>query len=94
MLDNYILGKNSKTPYHNYSVRLVKPIEYESKLKEDDLKPYLLGALIGDGGLSRLSLKFTSVDDEILDRIKNELPETDRLVYYDKYDYGIKKEKT
>lgn len=92
MLKNYILGKNSKTPYHNYSVRLVQPIEYGNKLKEDDLKPYLLGALIGDGGLSG-SLKFTSSDDEILERIKEELPSTDQLTYYEKYDYGIKKKK-
>ena len=93
MLNNYILGKNSKRPYHNYSVRLVKPIEYESQLTEQDLKPYLLGALIGDGGMSGSSLKFTSADDEILDRIEDELPKTDKLIYYDKYDYGIKKRK-
>lgn len=92
MLNNYILGKNSKRPYHNYSVRLVEPIEYGNKLEKNDLKPYLLGALIGDGGLSG-SLKFTSADTEILDRIRDELPITDKLSYYEKYDYGIKKKK-
>lgn len=92
MLNNYILGKNSKRPYHNYSVRLVEPIEYGNKLGKNDLKPYLLGALIGDGGLSG-SLKFTSADAEMLDRIRDELPITDKLSYYEKYDYGIKKKK-
>lgn len=93
MLNNFILGKNSKRPYHNYSVRLVKPIEYESQLTKQDLKPYLLGALIGDGGLSGKTIKFTSADEEILDRIEDELPKTDKLVYYEKYDYGIRKKR-
>ena len=94
MLNNYILGKNSKRPYHNYSIRLVKPIEFESKLMEDDIKPYLLGALIGDGSLSNSRyIKFTSNDKEILERIKKELPETDKILKYNsgKYDYGISK---
>ena len=95
MLTNFILGKNSKRPYHNYSVRLVQPIEYEDKLEEDDLKPYLLGALIGDGGLSRETIKFTTADKEILQRIKRELPKTDKISKYsgDNYDYGISNKK-
>lgn len=94
MLDNFILGKNSKTPYHNYSVRLVKPIEFESQLNKNDLKPYVLGALIGDGSLGYKSgIKFTTADKEILLRIKKELPSTDKIIKYsgDNYDYGISK---
>lgn len=93
MLGNYILGKNSKRPYHNYSVRLVKPIEYSSKLSKDDISPYIIGALIGDGGLSHKIIKFTSNDQEIIDRIKKELPKTDQIKKYNcgKYDYGISK---
>ena len=95
MLNNFILGKNSKKPYHNYSVRLVKPIEYDDKLEEDDLKPYLLGALIGDGGLSRNTIKFTTADEEVLDRVKQELPKNDKICKYsgDNYDYGISNKK-
>ena len=95
MLNNFILGKNSKKPYHNYSVRLVKPIEYDDKLEEDDLKPYLLGALIGDGGLSRSTIKFTTADEEVLDRVKQELPKNDKICKYagDNYDYGISNKK-
>lgn len=91
MLKNYILGKNSKRPYHNYSVRLVQPIEFESKLKEDDLKPYLIGVLIGNGGLSNGCVKFTSADKEVIDRMSKELYEEDKISKYsgDNYDYGI-----
>lgn len=95
MLSNFVLGKNSKRPYHNYSVRLVKPIEFENTLQDDDLKPYLLGTLIGDGGLSRPNIKFTTADEEILERVKQELPETDKITKYsgDNYDYGISNKK-
>ena len=95
MLNNFILGKNSKRPYHNYSVRLVKPIEYDDKLEQDDLRPYLLGALIGDGGLSRNTVKFTTADEEILERVSQELPENDKICKYsgDNYDYGISNKK-
>ncbi len=91
MLKNFILGKNSKRPYHNYSIRLVKPIQFQSKLDEDDIKPYLLGALIGNGGLSRKNIKFTTADEEILDRVRNELPKEDKVSKYtgNNYDYGI-----
>ena len=91
MLNNYILGKNSKTPYHNYSIRLVKPIQFKSKLNEDDIKPYILGALIGDGGLSRNTIKFTTSDNEILQRIEKELDKEDKISKFsgNNYDYGI-----
>ena len=39
------------------------------------IPPYLLGALIGDGGLSKISISLTSADKEIIDRVKLELPD-------------------
>lgn len=91
MINNYILGKKSTKPYHNYSIRLVKPIQFNSKLKEDDIKPYIIGALLGDGGLSNRCIKFTSADKEIVNRISNELFEEDKISKYsgENYDYGI-----
>ena len=96
MLDNFILSKNSKTPYHNYSIRLVKPIQFESQLNKEDIKPYIIGALIGDGGLSNSCIKFTSSDNEIVERISNELFEEDKISKYsgDNYDYGISAKET
>lgn len=92
MLKNYILGRNSRRPYHNYSIRLVKQIKFKSKLNKDDINPYVLGALIGDGGLSGKTIKFTTADDEILKRIEIELNKYgDKISKFsgDNYDYGI-----
>ena len=42
----------------NYSINYVKPVEFDGKLESDDLAPYLLGALIGDGSFVDASVKF------------------------------------
>jgi hypothetical protein len=38
------------------------------------IDPYFLGLLLGDGGLSQRGIRFSSVDQEIIDYIKNILP--------------------
>jgi RecA/RadA recombinase len=52
----------------NHSVRLVDPIEFE----EADLSidPYLLGVLIGDGGITS-SVNISSVDEQVWDEVSN-----------------------
>lgn len=90
MIKNYLVENKTRK---NYSIDYVKPVEFDNELKEDDLKPYLLGALLGDGGLSSGGIKFTSADDEILSKIIEELPEGDTLKYTSRYDYIIVKEK-
>lgn len=37
------------------------------------IEPYLMGLLIGDGGMSSDYLGFTNIDDEIIDHVKNNL---------------------
>jgi SNF2-related domain len=44
------------------------------------LHPYLLGALLGDGGFTSGQPRFTSVDRSIIERVATLLPKTDRLV--------------
>ena len=39
--------------------------------KELPINPYLLGVLIGDGGLTQSSIKFTSVDIDIINKVRN-----------------------
>ena len=77
----------------NYSIDYVEPVEFENTLEEDDLHPYLLGILIGDGGLHGHT--FTSKDKEIVDRFRKLMPKTDKLTYKSNYDYTYaKKEDT
>lgn len=82
----------------NYTIDYIKPVQYKSKLNEDDLHPYIIGALIGDGYIGQkrnTRIKITSSDKEIIDRFIELLPKTDCIKYDRKYDYGIiKKEDT
>ena len=86
MIHNVMVEKGARK---NYTIDYVEPVEFENQLEEDDIKPYLLGSLIGDGGLTGGGVKFTSNDDEILKRVEKELPEGDILKYVSKYDYRI-----
>jgi phosphate starvation-inducible protein PhoH len=52
----------------NYSIPIVKPIEFNQK--DFIIDPYLLGALIGDGHLGRY-IGFSTNDDEIFNKINN-----------------------
>jgi hypothetical protein len=70
---------------NKWSIPIVKPINFQPKgLKkvnanisrnEQPIHPYILGALIGDGGLSQKSIRFSSVDEEIINRIQLHLPD-------------------
>jgi len=61
--------------------------------KDDDLPlhPYLMGLLLGDGGCSGQNVNFTTSDFEIIDIIKNILPENTEIIKYNKYGYRFKK---
>jgi hypothetical protein len=64
--------------YANYSIPLVEPVNFEKK--PITIHPYILGALLGDGGFSTDSVKFTSIDEEILENIKVNLQNDTQLV--------------
>jgi hypothetical protein len=79
-------GKNSKKDYtiptyykdkqnrNRWSIPIVKPIEF--KVSQDLLiNPYLLGLLLGDGGLSQRSIRFSTIDEELIRSIEHSLPE-------------------
>lgn len=65
-----------KTPRGSskWQIPIVKPINF-TNIDKLPIDPYLLGLLIGDGGLSSKSIKFSSVDDEIINNIKEILTE-------------------
>ena len=66
------------------------PCQGEVLFKDQDIKidPYTLGAMLGDGCLGS-NLSFTSIDSEIVNRLK--FPESISIETYDKVNYRIKK---
>jgi len=83
-------GRNSKkeyivSPYYKdkqnrnkWSIPIVKPIGFDSG-KRLPINPYLLGLLLGDGGLSQKSIRFSTVDTELINSIEHIL-EDDLLI--------------
>src|SRR3990167_1689357 len=54
------------------SIPLCNPIDFPAK--DLFLDSYVMGALIGDGGLTCRSIAFTSADDMIMERVSKSLP--------------------
>lgn len=75
-------GKLSKT-----TIPVVEPIEYP--IRPLPLDPYLLGVLIGDGGLTHSSPMISSADADILTWVEDALPEGVWLKHSAAYDYRI-----
>ena len=54
-----------------YYIPMTEPIQFEKK--DLFISPYILGCLIGDGGLTHSAITLTSADEEIIDRFSSEL---------------------
>lgn len=65
---------------------LSAPVEF--KAKRLPLDPYLVGVLLGDGGLTH-TVQFSSADDEIVNAVRTLIPKTTLLRRLSKYDYRI-----
>lgn len=48
--------------------------------KELPIHPYLLGAIIGDGGCTQGTIRFTNEDSDIVDKVRSLLPDTMKMV--------------
>lgn len=87
MLDKVKCEKNN---YTNYSIDYVPVIDCfeEKKLLLD---PYLMGVILGDGGLTNDSVIITLPDEEIKNEVEKRLPKECVLQYSDRFDYRIKR---
>ena len=56
---------------YKYYLPQIDPIQYSEK--RQNIPAYTLGALLGDGALTKRTPKISSIDNEILNRIKQEL---------------------
>lgn len=79
-----------KQSYNNrkWHIPMVSPVQFEKQ--NIPLDPYLVGALIGDGGLSTRTVIFTNDDQEIRQRIASALPKGYNLRHISGYDFGIR----
>lgn len=87
MIGNVILKDGRK----NFSIRMCEPLQF--KYNEPIIDPYLLGALIGDGGLSS-GIRFSNSEDDMVQNINLSLPDDCYMKHIGKYDYylgGMKK---
>ena len=84
MMDTWIEKKRLDKRYNtyssefNYSIDLVKPIQYKLDY-ELSIDPYLLGLLLGDGGFSGQTIQFTNSSKEIINNIEKLIPYEDKL---------------
>ena len=83
---------HTKRGDNNHTIPMVKPVEFEEiKLIVD---PYIMGCILGDGGITQNRITFTTADNEIADKINYIL--TDDLILEKltpKYSYSIKAKK-
>ncbi len=76
IIDNGLQYKNGNNK--NY-IPIVKPIEF--KEKEFKIDPYLLGCILGDGGITtKNSVGFSSIDEQIINEMVCKLPKNHNIV--------------
>jgi len=76
IIDSGLTYKNGNNKYY---IPIVNSIEFNEKQLKID--PYILGCLLGDGGLTgNNSVAFSSLDQDILDEISKRLPDKHNLI--------------
>lgn len=77
--------------HRNYSVQYNSPIRFEGR-NELAIKPYLMGALIANGGIT-WGIRLSTADDDVLARVANELSQNDEIRFVTGVDYQIRSKK-
>lgn len=75
--------------YKNHSIPITKPVNFiESPLFID---PYVMGVLLGDGGLSQERITLSSADSELIENVKELIPSSCIVndVKSSKYGYSV-----
>lgn len=71
----------------NHSIPMVGSVHFDPV--QTPIDPYLMGVLLGDGGMSGSSVMISSADKEILDSVAAVLPQDCILAHRSKYDYAV-----
>ncbi|MDX8384070.1 MAG: hypothetical protein R8M45_08310, partial [Ghiorsea sp.] len=90
---NYLIENNRyKKDHCRYQIQQCEPVEFNAQ--DIPLDPWLLGFLIGDGGMSGNTLKVTNSNIDKINKVSLTLPGSDMLSRYsDSIDYTIRKRK-
>lgn len=72
-----------------WQIPVVNPIEFKNNHKLP-LNPYLLGLILGDGGITQREVSFTTEDNEIIENIKNILPDNSQIIKNKSSKYGFR----
>jgi hypothetical protein len=86
-----LYNKLKKHPSVRYFLPKIQPQNF-NKNDELPIDPYVLGLLLGDGGLSQTdksAIRFTTIDDELLNALRCGLPEGVVVKHVVKNDYRI-----
>ena len=76
MADNVLVNRTDDQKEYQYQIPITQPVEFTKS--ELPIDPYLLGALLGDGSLANInktSITITSIDPEIVQEVKNRVPD-------------------
>ena len=77
--------KSEKNPHKNHTIPLISsPLQFEER--PHIISPYTMGILLGDGCL-RYQVLFTTADEEILDRVTKEAPDSIKVTKAHNIDY-------
>lgn len=83
-------GGASRKGKESYFIPITKPVTFE-KNPQLCIEPYLLGLLLGDGGFTSGSVRYSSADPDLIESIQQILPDGLEIVYKSKYDYVIRR---
>lgn len=79
-----------KSGNNKYYIPMVEPVQF--RRRETIVHPYLLGYLLGNGGLTRKScVNITIPDEETVQRLSSMIPEENVIKFKDRYDYRVVK---
>jgi predicted phage terminase large subunit-like protein len=84
MLKNYKIENGKRC---NYSIDYVKRIDFEEK--DFLIHPYVMGVLLGDGGISQQGQIVSTADEQIIDKVNEFLPNGYCLKHKNGFDYRI-----
>ena len=72
-LFNHTTVNGKQYNVYKYYLPAIQPVQYSEK--QQNIHPYVLGALLGDGALTKRTPKISSMDQPILDRLQELLGE-------------------